>query len=453
MLIKFTCDNFKSFKDKVEFSMLASSRNEHQAHLRRVDNFDVLTTSLIYGANASGKSNLVNALMISKSMICNRPKSETQKLLYDPFTFDEESLNKDTVFEYVIKVNEETFTYGFSHNSNRINSEWLYLMAGGRKKKIIFERTTNNESVLVEFNKLFLPNKDDLARVKFIETGTWENELFLKRAADEKIDILIPVLHWFDSQLVIVKPDAQYTQLEMDLAHKRDFIKIASEFMKSIGTGVEKISINRLIVDFEKDFSEMPEEIKDGIQRDLSAPESFVYVISPTKNIPFVFTKDKGDNIILLKLRASHKMRNGQAKDLDWENESDGTKRILHILPAILDAVTSDKTYIFDEIERSLHPAFTKIFIDRCIKLFTEQNAGQLIATTHASQLLDQKILRRDEVNFIEKNDWGESFIMSLSKIKGVRKDLKLEKGYFEGRFGAIPFIDEIIIAMEKNGS
>ncbi len=153
--------------------------------------------------------------------------------------------------------------------------------------------------------------------------------------------------------------------------------------------------------------------------------------------------REPNGELTLLKLKARHHLKDEEEHiDFEIENESDGTRRLMDLLPALLHSKSSEKVYLIDEIDRSMHPLLSRMFLEAYLN---DQNCGrgQLIVTTHESQLLDRKLLRRDEIWFAEKDKNGGSHLYSLSEYK-VRNDLKLGKGYLDGRFGAIPFLGDL---------
>lgn len=220
------------------------------------------------------------------------------------------------------------------------------------------------------------------------------------------------------------------------------------DFLKAADTGVDGIITEKIEFNLDKLFAEMPEPLKSKLTN-IKANERLLF--STPDGRRFAMLREESGELTLLKLKARHQLADtGEHIDFEIENESDGTRRLMDLLPALLHSKTSEKVYLIDEIDRSMHPLLSRMFLQAYLD---DKNCGrgQLIITTHESQLLDRKILRRDEIWFAEKDKSGGSHIYSLAEFK-VRNDLKLGKGYLDGRFGAVPFFGNLDNLLGQSG-
>ncbi|HEY8780268.1 MAG TPA: ATP-binding protein [Mucilaginibacter sp.] len=409
-----------------------------------VKGISTLKAAVVFGANASGKSNLIKAIDFGRNLVLKGTKSD-QLIEFQNFRLDSKTLVSNSRIEYEIQHNGKNYAYGFVFNKNQIDEEWLFEI--NKKNDIkIFERNAKKTTAF-DLEPLLKKNKKDEEKqfLQFIAKSTPNNQLFLTEVRTRKVkenvkDIsdLINVIDWFQNVLNVVFPDDKYKLgVKSEL---RDGSKLQSTFeelLEYFDTGINGICLEK--VDFEN--VEVPFEIKKDITDDLTSAknEDFrVALVSPT-NATYFFSRQK-NKIVAEKFMTKHKIA-GSKKDtlFDTSDESDGTNRIIDFIPVIIDLLQGEKVFFIDEMERSLHPNLIydlfDLFLAKC-----ENINSQLIIASHESSLLTQKLLRKDEIWFIVKDKGGSSHMHSLEEYN-IRFDKEIRRNYLQGRFKAVPRI------------
>jgi uncharacterized protein len=432
MLISFSVSNFRSFGEEQTLNLIASNRlTTHRNHCVPIADTgkQVLRSAVLYGANAAGKSNLVRAMVVAQQILSGGPVYGLE-----PFRFAPGSIAKPTSFEFRFLLGDQIFVYGFDVTIKKIIAEWLSVLRDD-DEVVIFERdekggTGTGPKASRQFpdDPTMSETLDVLSRLPLTDT-----QLFLSRVRSlpesSQGRTLSSVISWLTSDLLIL--GAQYRasnilrRLHSDLA----FRTFSSYFLQNVGTGIGDLDmeeITRDMNDFEKKF--MPQWRKVG------AP---LGAILGKPDVDVEVKDDDPDHVIERRLLAEHELGEEHYR-LPFSEESDGTQQLLHLMP-ILFPSNENKVVVIDELDRSLHP----ILCWEIIRFFSETCPGahrQLIVTTHEAHLLNQDLLRRDEYWFVEKDSAQQSQLVSLSDFN-IRNDLQVEKGYLQGRFGAIPVI------------
>ena len=447
MLIQLTIQNFLSFRDEVTFSMVGvNSDEQHIDHLAEDaagKGRSILPIAAIYGANAAGKSNLIEAISFAKNLVVQGTRS-SQTIPVSPFKLGNYS-KQPSKFEFIFTHQGEQYSYGFKLNREQICEEWLYGIPDGKKQEVMyFERVTSSKKqTTVEYgSKLKGRSKKRQQFLDFIAEGTRPNQLFLTESLERNVIILKPIFDWFRKVLTIIPAEADYTGLEIGVLSDESFTDFLSEFLKFAGTGIDSIVTEEVELDFERHFPTMPKILKDNLIQALNqAEKNSMAMIENLGGTRFLLFKDDESQVILIQLRTRHRSEDGEFIDFSIEEESEGTQRLINLIPALFILKQEDEKVIFlDELDRRLHPLLSRNFVQVAINSKDKNN--QLIFTTHDTNLLDLDLLRRDEIWFVEKSEQGVSNLYSLAEFK-MRPDLKIEKGYLNGRFGAIPFFGD----------
>ena len=415
MLIEFSVKNFLSFKNKVTLSMEKGNGDENLDNAVTINNIDILKTAAIYGANASGKSNILKALTCAILMVRNSsliPVGGKWSFI-KPFLFDEISKNKPSEFEFVFMVNNTKYRYFFTADKNKVYDEVLDAYYS-QKPTNIFTRTNTNT---YEFTS-------DKSKLESLSANNTENKLFLSTATTWNYDKTKDAYLWFASAIDTYN----------------SFDNIADKDLKDYSNGNETLKefslkllkeADLLIKDITVDYEE--KEI-DNTMADMIVP--------PLARNGEKF-KIKNVNIEL-----EHEIiddnNNSHTYKLNFTEESSGTRVLFAFAPFLKRAFETTKVMVVDELEKSMHPALVEFIV----KLFNNKEINkansQLIFTTHATNLLNLELLRRDQIWFTEKNPAnGVSDLYPLDSFS-VRKDENIQKGYINGRYGAIPFIRDI---------
>jgi uncharacterized protein len=450
MLIQITIENFLSFKESTTFSMLGMNGDlnhvEHLATDSAGKGKSLLPIAAIYGANAAGKSNLIKAIDFAKDLIVEGTRSG-QPIPVSIFKLGDYS-KKPSKFDFIFTHRGTYYSYGFILNSSQILEEWLYGIPTNKKREIrYFERVTSDKKdTKVEHGAILRGRNDKYKQfLDFIAEGTRPNQLFLTEAVERNVKLLKPVINWFRRVLTVIPAEARYTGLEVGILGSEEFTSFLSQFLKFAGTGIDSIEVEEVILDFNYHFPEMPKSLHEEIDQQLSeAAENSVLMIESLQGKRYLLLKGEQGQINLMQLKTKHCNEEGHLVDFAIDEESEGTQRLINLIPALfLLKKNPEKVVFLDELDRRLHPLLSRQFLEFFLQCKATESKSQLIFTTHDTNLLDLDLLRRDEVWFVEKNNKGASHLYSLAEFK-IRPDLKIEKGYLNGRFGAIPFFGDI---------
>ena len=402
MILEFSVKNFLSFKEKVTFSMIANSNKELNDNYVEIGGNKVLKSAAIYGANASGKSNLFKILTLVVLMLRSSNSIDINaKLPLIPFKLDKGSVNKPSEFEIKFILDETRYVYGFIADKDKIYDEYLYYYPNGRETKI-FDRTNINEYSYTQKDEKIL---------REIEAKNAQNKFFLATATNWNFDKTKAAYNFLTNgigtcnNLEILKNMA-YKMYETNPDYLKDF---AIDFLQKADFNIEDYQISQI---------DVPGEF-------LTAIPEFIAKTLPDKPKAYqvLFKHKNSDNYLSI------------------DEESLGTQMIFAFIPFLADSLKNKKVLIIDELDKSLHPFLVQYIVEIFNDAEINKNGSQLIFNTHDTNLLDLNILRRDQIWFTEKNsETGESDLYSLSDFS-VRKQENVEKGYMLGRYGAVPFI------------
>ncbi len=415
--------------------MVATVLKDHPGHCVVIPGTEksVLQVGVIYGANASGKSNLVKAIMFAQLMILGR--TSLAQLALNRFRFIKKKVPAS--FEFRFLADGKVFVYGFTITQDAILEEWLDVATESGREINVYTRSKADIQIgrLRSFGKEGAALRKALSALKLL--GVRDDQLLLNKIMDlpdqHRGELLTRVGWWFAECLTVVEAESNFIPLVDMLGADDDFRKFCGAFLKNVGTGINDLTIEEKKIDAAK----VPKPFLERLQA--SKGQDFMATLG-VPGMTYELDADDPTKIIRKDLAARH-----QVSDLDYslsfQDESDGTQRCLNLLPALYHLTRKCKVFVVDEIDRSLHPllchALLKLFLDAC-----PGKCQQMIVTTHETHLLDLDLLRRDEVWFMEKDRHQQSRLSSLADWK-ARKDLRIEKGYLQGRFGGIPFIGD----------
>lgn len=427
MLVSFSVSNFRSIGDEQTLNLVASAKFEgHPGHLVSIGSTgqNVVRAAVMYGANAAGKSNLVRAMKFAQDMISRGNRFLTSRRLAR-FRLDDAFRSQPSSFEFRFLTLGRVFTYGFDVDLQDIRAEWLTVLADG-EDQAVFERDEKGRTRPGPAIKSLFPDDkqiDDiltaLALLPLTSTQLLSNRV--TTLPDEALGVTLKaIVDWLTKQLLILLPDHRNAELLDRLYEDAEFRHLAEHFLDAVGTGVGGLEFETEEVELERPNAFLPRSSYARQLRDVKRKAE-----DPARGIS-------------RRLLAVHPASDSRTT-LPFAEESDGTIQLLHLIPVLASKSKEPKVVVIDELDRSLHPLLCWEFI----RLFSETAPGahkQLIVTTHEAHLLNQDLLRRDEYWFVEKDGRQQTQLASLSDFK-VRNDLKIEKGYLQGRFGAIPFI------------
>ncbi len=411
MLIEFSVENFRSIKERVTLSMIAASkRDELQDNLIQTNfkDMDLLKSAVIYGPNASGKSNIIRALWTMRGIIRKSNKIQKgEELPLVPFMFDMKSQTQPSSFEVLFIQDGIRYIYGFSADSRKIYDEYLYYFPSG-KKSIIFERT---ETTDFKFTK-------DVREQKELAGRTLANALYLSTATQWNYEKTSKAFDWFKNLKFINASSSNKSFTANLLTKDKNAKEYVRELLRGADTGIQDINIKIKEISLEDLPEDFPESLRD------------------------IFLKDGKGKVIDAKTVHYINGREDSPVNLDIYDESDGTQKFFYLSGPLYDVLKNGKILFVDELSVRLHPYLVESLVKRFNSEKYNPNGAQLIFTTHNTYLLKQSLFRRDQIWFTEKTPEESTDLYSLYEIKGIRKEENIEKGYLLGRYGAIPFIE-----------
>ncbi|RKY06924.1 MAG: ATP-binding protein [Planctomycetota bacterium] len=423
MLAEFRVSNFRSFKDEQVLSLIVSCPESEGSNSLKVGKYHILKTAAIYGANASGKSNLIRALSCMQHVVQNSAGYKSgEKLPVVPFLFDEQTRKQPSSFEMTFFIDNVRHQYGFSATAEKIHDEWLLVYPTGRRQTW-FERWMDDKSgkAQIKFSDTFLKgNKNALwSKVK-------DNSLFLSVATQWNHEQLSRIYEWVGSRIRELPPLAVGRRLTDELLfdEKREakgsgFYRTAIEVLKKADLGITDIDIEKAAVEQLRIPDEFPEKVKEQlVEQFRESPPYFV--------------------------TAYHHMKStGRKYPLNFEEESEGTKNFYSYLGPLVKSVSFGYTILRDELESSLHPLLTREIVETVRDNEHDGVSAQLIFTTHDTTLLDPELFGRDQIWFTEKDESGATQLYSLADYREKpRKGEAMQKRYLAGRYGAVPIIE-----------
>lgn len=447
MLINFSVSNFLSFYQKETFSMAAGKARKYNDRVFSDKKLKLTKCEVIFGANASGKSNLVYALQFMQNMVVDGlPRGFSNKY----FRLDPKMKITPSEFEIQILCDNRIFVYGFSVvlSTGSISNEYLYEQINSDSKKLLYSRDTTAEHFKIG---PFFKQSATISKLKnYGEDSASEQEtLFLtiinknkgKMFSDyPELQILRTIFEWFASKLNISFPDSILTGYPYFTDSNLD--EIAS-ILNALGTGISELKIVEVPTEVIK--SKIPEELYNRIVSDLekensrkqSGEKERPRIMARSYKEFYTFEIDENNQVTITTIEFSHEKEDVY---FDLSEESDGTARLLDLIE-ILFKVSDNRVFVIDEIDRCLHPAMTEKVIGLFLEMAKKRNT-QLIITSHESRLLAADYLRNDEICFVSKSNQGTSIICPLEKYQ-LRADKKVYAALFDGTLDAIPVFDE----------
>ncbi len=440
MLIQFTVGNYRSFKDPVTLSMVAANLKAKDETLDENNTFAatpklrLLKSAALYGANASGKSNLVKALKFMRDFVINsaRESQAGDRIPVEPFRLSTETENAPSFFEIVFLLEGVKYRYGFEVDAEKVHSEWLFYTPKTKEVELF-----SREDSEISYSAGFKEGKD-------IDERTRKNALFLSVVSqfNGKLSLKLRERFMFlDILSGLEDRDYSLTLLRLESKYELPGPKILPLIQKM------DLAINDLIV--EKHTSTNPDTIK--LLKDLQPTKTFGTFVRQKTWADFAREsswEQIQDSLKKRVIKTSHTKFDAQKQavaevifDLDGQ-ESEGTKKLIASAGEFCTALWLGQTLIIDELDARLHPLITQSII-RLFNSPQNNKGGQLIFTTHDTNLLSNNFLRRDQIWFTEKDKYGATDLYSLAEYK-VRNDASYEKNYIVGKYGAIPFIGSL---------
>ena len=431
MLIDFTVSNFKSIKSEQTLSMTASSLKEYKDNYFKNPNkkdidLNILKFAVIYGANGSGKSNLIKALYLMQEFILTSTDSKLNEEInyYFPFKLDEKSKSDPVNMEIeFINTDKIRYKYSVSYNRLEILKENLYYYPNGQEAKL-FQRMPGNK---FEYGDGLKGEK------KLIEKLLLKNVLFLSRGANSNNKQLEKIYEYFQDFTLSIIQNNFHFEIPVDLNYQMLKLNILTSYLKAFDTGIKEVKFKKEesqeINHFVNHLTELTKERSGRSDLNFNKYENLKF------KPEFLHDVYKGEQ------------RSG-SESFKLEEESIGTQKLYKILGTIYNVLKTGGTLIIDEINNSFHTHLSKFLIEIFQSKVTNKKNAQLIFTTHDTTLFEYGLFRRDQIWFTEKDNYGATSLYSLVEFKNsnLRKDTPLEKWYLSGRFGALPIFNESLL-------
>ena len=435
MILRITVENLLSFKEETQISFVAGKSDKHSKQVCRAekrDDISVLKAGIIYGANASGKSNIIKAVdILQKIALESVPKNEVE-----PFKLATLG-NRPSKVEMEFKVGKKYYAYGVEFSVKGIAEEWLFEI-NSRSDMEVFTRKAPADSNDFTFGS-FAASEEEKQLVKFISMSTPKNNSFLSeyiKRNGKGLNAITEVYRWMKENLKIIFPKTRFEGLSIRVEKDKQFAIATKSLLNYFNTGI--VDIRRVRVT--KENLELPKELVTDILAEVEHGKGVV-VASPSNSAFYFFESEKDGTMSIYKQNTIHKGEDNREIAFEMNEESDGSIRIMDFIPMLIDLRLNETVYLIDEIDRSMHPMLSLKILEYYFSHLTADKDTQLIFSTHESNLLNLDLIRADEVSFVEKDAVGASHFTSLAEYK-PREDVR--KGYLQGRYGAIPFFAPI---------
>ncbi|MBQ9205165.1 MAG: ATP-binding protein [Treponema sp.] len=423
MLIQFSVSNFKSIKDEAVLSLVSGSSNK-MGNTVFVDNLDILPSAVLYGANASGKSALIEAFAMMRDIVLNKNRImlSTDELPANPFLLSTETENAATVFDIIFESSGKRYKYGFEYDIGCVYSEYLYVYESVRPT-CVFDFDVEEESKISERYK-------ELKRIK----GKNKNFLFLWLADQTGNECANEVLHWFKECSVIRSNRVNENLMPGLRKAMGDEMKRAKiiELMKSADFGIEDVKLGSATLP----WTSLPLEVRERLKRMRTINDT---VELKKMSFDSVHTQYDGKNSPVQKI------------PFDMErDESFGTKSYFYLSASILNALGNGSLLVIDELDLSLHPLLSQKIVELFNNPQVNKNHAQLVFTTQDTNLLTKKNFHKSQVWFTEKDKYGATHLTSLIEYKNIDSKTDYNQCYIMGKYGAIPYLGMFDFIEEK---
>lgn len=426
MLIEFKFGNFRSFRDEAVLSMEAMGLGRLKNCLISYNSMKLIPSVAIYGKNGGGKSNVIRAFWLAVQFIKNaqRTQHENAKIPVKPFLLNDYSKDEPTFFEFTYVLDNVKYIYGFSATKEKIFSEYLYHSPKGQKATV-FTRTEQKFTFT-----------EEKAKRKLISEAVAPNQLFFSVACTMNDADCMRAMKWFRDYVFFSRDYADIPEQLLEYSNDKNMLAAISGYAKAADLGIEKMEFefkDEVVKDFESEKN-IPEEIRFALT-------AFMQNLKENSNISEIGLQKS-------EVRATS-YHNGINKNgiktsftLDLSDESDGTRKLMSIAPAIESVLNNGGIVLVDELEKELHPMLVNYIVAKFQSKTSNPNGAQLIFTTHNTELLNMELMRKDQLYFadINRND-GASELYSIGDFSTKTAD-NIRKGYLAGKYGATPDIE-----------
>ena len=431
MLLYFKVKNYRSIRDEAVLDMEAAGLHDAAKNLLPFGKKEYLPAVAIYGKNGGGKSNLIRSMWLAVQFICNAQKTQTENepVPVRPFMLNDHSVNEPTAFEFAYVQNGAKYVYGFSATRDHIVSEYLKAWPKGREKNIFLRHGQS----------FIFPKDNEKKRKELIKEAVGKNQLFFAISCTMNYKPCIEAMKWFREKIVFSRDFTDINRNLIDYREDETMLQAIVSAAKKADVGIEDIQfeIDQQTLDLQS------QNIPGQMGGMIAALRAFSEALQQNGNEAEVSL-----NMGKLKSTTYHTGLNCEGKasryELTLSDESDGTRRLMTLAPAIERTLKEGGTLVVDELEREMHLMLIEYVLGRYQEKRNNPAHAQLIFTTHDTSLLNQEILRRDQIYFVDKKrEDGASSLYSLADFN-IRNDANIQKAYLLGKFGAVPSIEEV---------
>ena len=444
MLIDFTIENWMSFRDEATLNMSASLERQHRDTLSKIPGFRskrALPIAALYGGNASGKTGFFQAIAALKRMVI-QDAGISGLLPVEPFLLDRDSESKPTVFDMTFLAGNTVYRYVLEADRHSIFYESLEVITE-KANTDIFVRDERNSEEVYRFEMEFFAESN---HVEYAATSTRDNQTFLGNAVAQNVSELKEAYDWFADTLELVGVESNAHSFAMAVDSREGFIEFVGKMLSQLDTGITGLEGERIDVD------SLPKDAK--LQKTIAnlSKDDLITIVLERASGDYgfeVLTVHAGDDgPVVERLRALHEGLDNVMRSFGLGMESSGTQRLMGLLPMLFDLTEANpsgkaKVYVVDELDRCLHTMLTKRLAEDYLASCSEDTRKQLLFTTHDLLLMDQSLMRRDEMYIVQRNVEGCSELIGLVEYDGIRYDKDLIRSYLDGRFGGIPMFGE----------
>ena len=427
MLIEFKFANYRSFRDESVLSMEATGLGTFKKSLIEYGSYKLLPSVAIYGKNGGGKSNVIRAFWLAVQFIKNAQRTQHEDALIpvSPFLLNDYSKNKETSFEFTYVINQVKYIYGFSATKDSIVKEYLYHSPKGQKA-VVFTRDSKKFTFT-----------EDKAKRKLISEAVADNQLFFSVACTMNDSACVNAMRWFREYVLFSRDYSDIPKQLLEHSNDKNMLRAISDYAKAADIGIEDMQFEIKNEDI-SDEAALPNDLPIGIR---TALINFMHVLSETSNNSEVKLK-MGEVIATAYHRGQKENGTSELFPLELSDESDGTRKLMSLAPAMESVLSKGGVLLVDELDRELHPMLVAYIVSKFQSKGSNPMGAQLIFTTHDTDLMNEEILRKDQLYFVDKDSSnGVSELYSISEF-ATKTSENIRKGYLVGKYGATPNLE-----------
>lgn len=428
MLIEFKFQNYRSFRDEAVLSMEATGLGSFKNSLIAHGGIKLLPSVAVYGKNGGGKSNVIRAFWLAVQLIRNAQRTQHENAVVPviPFALNDYSKNEPSGFWFVYTIENIKYWYGFSATREKIVSESLYHAPKGQKA-LVFLR----EGQKFTFT-------EDKAKRRLISAAVAENQLFFSVACTMNDTACVNAMKWFREKIYFSRDYSDIPKQLFEYSNDTNMLEAISAYAKAADLGIEEMQFEINSANWRGGRGEFSEELPEGIKE---AVTQFMRLLAET-SVNSEMRLKFGEVKAFSQHKGQDRKGNEQLYTLELADESDGTRKLMSIAPAIESVLCKGGVLLVDELEKELHPMLVDFIIAKFQSKVSNPKGAQIIFTTHNTELMNMELLRKDQLYFTDKNrEDGCSELYSISDFS-TKTTENIRKGYLFGKYGAIPNIE-----------